>query len=587
MSANDSPTMILDHTLGQLERAELLKRSPERIEPGYAFKHALLQDTAYTSLLKNERKRLHRVIGETLEREYPNALDENAALLTRHFTEAGDDFKTLEYGMCAGDAAARVYAQAEAIEHYRVALDAAQRLNADRETIIALVTKLGRMHELRDEYTNALDTYARLIELARTRGDLHFELASLMLQATLRATPTAVFNPTIGQNILDRALALARALNDGAAQAKILWNLLLLNGFTGRHRAAVEFGEQSLALARQLNLKTQIAYTLNDIGNYGYFSDGQPDRARAALAEARTLWRDLEILPMLADNLNNSGILEYIWGDYANAKRFSDEALVVSERIGSLWGQMLARTFRGVLEGEDGDYGAALSQLEMAYDLAQRTGSAILLIAATNLALAYTSVGEIERAFAIIQIADHDIEIPLYRTPAKAALAYLCFLHGQVERAQTILRAAHPTQQVEMEFSYLPGIIAEGEIGLALGRAEAVAEYMGAVTSNLMTFGISNFVADAELYRARALIVCNRFEEARAAFARGEEFARQLPSRRVLWQIYAHWANFERTQQNFARAETLHQQARALIDSIAATLPEKYRAGFLQSGILH
>lgn len=571
--------MDISFRLAQLETTELVRRLQE-IEEAYLFKHALVQDTAYSSLLKNERKRLHRMIGETLEREYPQALEENAALLTKHYAEAGDDAKTCEYGERAGDVDARVFAKPEAIEHYRTALGAAVRLGAERETIIQLATKLGRQYELSDDYTRALETYGSLSALASTRHDSHLELAGLVLQATVRATPTPVFDPHTGQEICDRALALARQLEDGAAEAKILWNLLLLNGFAGSPAAAVDYGEQSLALARKLNLKTQIAYTLNDVGIYGYFANGQPAKARETMAQARELWRELEILPMLGDNLNNSGILEYVWGNYTQARAFSDEALQVSERIGSSWGQILAHTFRGVHDSEMGKEGAALDELEIAYEMALRAGAGILIIVVTNLAIAYSMVGEIQRGYEVIQVADHDIEIPLYRAPAKAALAYLTFLHGEPERAEKILAEAHPPSKAELEFSYLPSIIAEGEIGLAQGRPERVIEYMGELATGLIAYGIHTFVADADLYRGRALTQLEKYDEARAAFERGCARATQLGSVRVLWQICAHWSQMERANNNLARAAELEAEAQALSAAIALSLPVKYRAPF-------
>jgi len=570
--------MELAALLAQLERNQLV-RALEQNE--YLFKHALVQDTAYASLLKNERKRLHRAIGKALEREEPNAQNESAALLAKHFLEAGDDAEILMYATRAGDAEARIFAKAEALEHYRAALDAALRLDSERETIIALVTKLGRMYELRDEYTRALETYRGLIELARERNDARLELAGLLLQAVLRATPTALFDPRRGREICDRALALARALKDGAAEAKTLWCLLLLNGFTGNARAAVEYGEQSLALARQLNLKMQSAYTLNDLANYGYFAVGQSEKSRAASAAAQALWRDLEILPMLADNLNSAGVLEYCWGDYARAQVLSDQALEISERIGSLWGQGLARSFRGLRLIEAGAYGRALDELRRGYEIARQTGTGIALIAATNLALAYTFVGEIELGYRVIQIAQTEIEIPLYRAPAKAALAYLVFLRGEPERAQSILQDAHRHAQAELEFSYMPSIIVQGEIGLARGREAQVVEYMETLAAYLIQLGLESFIADADLYRGRALARLRHFAAARAAFERAQSYAARVGSRRALWQIYARWSQFERAQKNVERANELDARAYTLIDSIAATLPEEYRAGFL------
>lgn len=574
--------MNLTSPLTQLQAIELIRRLND-LDPAYMIRHALVQDTAYSSLLKNERRRLHRLIGQTLEQIYPDAIQENAALLARHFVEAGDDTKILEYAACAGDAEARLYAKTEAIEHYNTALNAAFRLQVPRETLVELITKLGRMYELRDEYSKAEDIYTLLTDEAKRRNDPAMELAALLLQATQRSTPTAIFDPRIGQEICDRALVLARELNDGKAEAKILWNLLLLNGFTGRYNEAVFYGEQSLALARKLNLKTQIAYTLNDIGNYGYFASGQPQKSRETLTEARGLWRELGILPMLSDNLNNSGILEYIWGDYAQAKLFSDEALEVSEQIGNLWGMGLARAFRGQQLAEAGNYGAALTELEMAYELVRSTGSGIMIIAATNLALAYGLLGEIAKGGTIIQVADREIEIPLYRAPAKAALAYLTFLNGDVALAETILQDAHPPAHAELEFSYLPSILAEGEIGLARGRAVQVAEYSSTLASNLRAFGISSFVADAELYYGRALIQLGQHAEASAAFARGVEVAERIGSDRVLWQLWGQWARAEQTQGNFERAQELETKARTLLERIANTLPESYRKLFLET----
>lgn len=297
------------------------------------------------------------------------------------------------------------------------------------------------------------------------------------------------------------------------------------------------------------------------------------------------MWRELEVPPMLADNLNNSAILEYIWGDYAGAQQLYDEALEISERIGSAWGQMLAHAFRGTCQAEIGNYGTALTELQTAYAIARRMNLGITIIAATNLALAYAGVGEIQLGKQVIEIADHEIEIPLYRAPAKAALAYLVFLNGEEERAELILQDAHPRSQGGLEFSYLPSIIAEGEIGLARGNTARVIEYMEALATILVRFGIKSFVADTDMYRARALARQRRFAEARAAFERAETYATEIGSQRALWQIYAHWARWEHVQGNTARANELGQQACILIDQIAATLPETHRTYFQQQAL--
>lgn len=571
--------------LSTLETSDLVRRLADA-DLAFIIKHALVQDTAYGSLLKNERKRLHRLCGEALEELYPEGRSDNAARLAQHFAEAGDDTKLALYAAWAGDDAARIYATEEALRQYKAALEAALRINASSPEIIELSTKLGRLYELKNDTPNALAAYARLSDLAVERNDPSCELASLMLQATLRATPTSAFDPIQGQEILDRALALARELNDGPAQAKILWNLLLLNGFTGRHAAAIAYGEQSLALARVLNLKLQTAYTLNDLANYGYFSAGHPEAARASSAEARAMWRELDNLPMLSDNLNNSGIIEYLMGNMAQAQIYSDEALQVSERTENAWGIVLARSFRGCLAYEAGNFGSALTEFQIALALSRSQDLGIGIITCTNLALLYAALGEIKAGRELMQFAEGEVGIVLYRAPSKATLAYLAFLNRDLEGAEMYIREAQPRSREELEFSYLPNILANGEYYLSRGEGQECLAVMQDILERLSSHGLGTHLADAELYLARAYQLLGDYERARRSYARSEQAAQQVGSRRALLSIYIHWAQLEHAENQIERAGALALRAGTLRSEIAATLPERYRQSFIMTNPL-
>lgn len=88
--------------------------------------------------MKHDRARLHRVVGEAIERTYPDRLDENAARLARHYAEAGEDAKTFQFSVRAGDVAARVNANPEAIRHCTRALETAERLAIEPEALTAV-----------------------------------------------------------------------------------------------------------------------------------------------------------------------------------------------------------------------------------------------------------------------------------------------------------------------------------------------------------------------------------------------------------------------------------------------------------------
>lgn len=251
--------------------------------------------------------------------------------------------------------------------------------------------------------------------------------------------------------------------------------------------------------------------------------------------------------------------------------------------MNSNWGISLARTFRGSVAFEAGDYGAALEELQIANEIGARTGVGIRYLPAMILSLLLASIGDIDAGNRVIQVARGEIGISLYRAPPKAALAYLTFLRGDLASALELLEAARTAGGGKLEFSYLPSIIAEGEIGLAIGQAERVIEYTRTIVTGLLTRDLKSFVPDAEMYCGRALVTLERFDEARGAFARGYELAQELGSRRALWQICAHWAALEGTEGNLERAAALHTESAARVEAIAATLMGRYREGFLST----
>src|SRR5262245_13552756 len=107
-------SLQLASALGKLETSGLVWCVQSEPELEYLFRHALIQDAAYESMLRADRRTLHRAVGETLEGLYADQLDDIAAVLARHFVEAGDDGRALRYYSRAGDVAARAFANREA-----------------------------------------------------------------------------------------------------------------------------------------------------------------------------------------------------------------------------------------------------------------------------------------------------------------------------------------------------------------------------------------------------------------------------------------------------------------------------------------
>jgi len=122
--------MIAHQQLEILEASALISLVQRQPELEYLFRHVLVQEAAYSSLLHADRRRLHKIVAQALESLFADRLDAHAGLLAEHFHEAADDEKTAEYAARAGDAAARIFAHPEARGHYARALEALSRLPA-------------------------------------------------------------------------------------------------------------------------------------------------------------------------------------------------------------------------------------------------------------------------------------------------------------------------------------------------------------------------------------------------------------------------------------------------------------------------
>ena len=165
----------------------------------YAFKHALMRDAAYRSLLDRDRTRLHRVIAFVVNAQFRSLAESQPELLAFHFTEAGIDADALRYWESAARQAAARSAHVEAINHVASALAVLTRIPRDKN---------------------------------RDRVELRLQL----LLAT-RLIATEGYGADRVERVYVRAMELANALEDEAALMKVLL------GLEGYHFARADFAK--------------------------------------------------------------------------------------------------------------------------------------------------------------------------------------------------------------------------------------------------------------------------------------------------------------------------------------------------------
>jgi class 3 adenylate cyclase/pimeloyl-ACP methyl ester carboxylesterase len=189
-AAAGRPAVEVSEALDQLVAAELIFRRRMAPEATYTFKHALVQETAYRSLLRGRRQLLHRNIAEFLEHRSPQTAELQPELLAHHFQEAGLAEPAAAYWLRAARRAKERYANKEAAAHLRKCLDVAaaaeNRPTRLSTTSVEALLLLGDLAGLTEDLEQANACYHQALDLA---GD---EPTRVLIQNKLHCPKTAL-----------------------------------------------------------------------------------------------------------------------------------------------------------------------------------------------------------------------------------------------------------------------------------------------------------------------------------------------------------------------------------------------------------
>lgn len=580
----------VSNQLTYLESADLLRLAQTQPELAYLFRHALVQEAAYTVLLQADRKRLHQQAGESLERLYPDRLDELAAQLGRHFALAGDYPRALHYLTLAGDAAMRVYANIEAVAYYTFALDTAGK-QADSSQLTHLYNRRGRALELNSQYAAALANYEQMEQAALSHANRPMELAAVMGQATIHTTANPVTDTTAGQSLLAKALHLAQELEDQATQARILWNLMLLNVLTGGDPVErLQHGEAALHLAQQLQLQELTAFIHHDLW-YTYGAVGQYEKVVNSLAEAAALWRQLGNMGMLAATLCRRYLTALAVGQLQPAIAYSQEAFQLAQASNDLESLALSRFHVGWAYLHLGRPAEAINAMQEALAIGEPIHNiTVLTCSRADLGYFYGLFGRIQPGIQLAQAAAHmaETEFPFILPWVLPTLSRLYLLQGDPDQATATLARAGSYQLVKQQVSFFPISwitfgLAEIELALAQQAYDLAVTLADRLITDMQTGSLHLALAEAFHLKSKALLVLGRRQESYLTLQAGRQEAEAIGSRWALWPILIALAELEVEQGNPSEAKLLRQAAEEIIISIASHIsPAELRAAFLQ-----
>jgi tetratricopeptide (TPR) repeat protein len=369
---------MTDTQLDTLEAKGLVRVAAYQPELEYLFRHALVQDAAYESLLKQERRALHRTVGEALEQLYPDRRGELAAVLAMHFEEAGDTDRAVRYAMEAAEYALDRFAISEAFSLFERAGAMLPPPTPDEDAELRKLRIRIALGEARAgfTFTTPTDAIARLepyVADAERLGDLRL-LADLYLHLALargnRGERSAT-SPEL-EHALRRVSELGEALHDPAISALPK----ALNGinhvFTGEIREGLAELEEAIPVLEGRHDFVVASFALG-VRAIGYSRLGDFPRAEESAKRASDVAEGGDLIAKL-DALIAESSVRSAKGDLAGAVPLAQKCTAWSEETGATACMVASNFVLGDAFLRQGKYDEAKAALERGNEISALTG---------------------------------------------------------------------------------------------------------------------------------------------------------------------------------------------------------------------
>jgi predicted ATPase len=407
----------LQEALRRLVEAGLVFQRGVPPSAEYLFKHALVQDTAYSTLLRGPRQALHRRIAEALEQRFPDLVETRPEVLAHHYGEAAIADKGIAYWHRAGEISVAKSAVLEATAQLRKGLSLLERLPETRERkqleldihvslTAALMAGKGYANP---EVVAALERANRLVtETGAVGTSLHFSVLFGLWVST--------FNGGKISAALEHA---ANFLSSAQSQPssgpllnghRILAHSLMLSG---DYRAALAHVETATPLYRPDEHRDSAFRYGQDIGvtafvmlSWALWHCGYPDQSTRAADRALERSRELGHAHTLSHALCLAGMGAVFARDVATVYAYGNDCLALASEHGFAQWMAWGRILQGWADAQKGEVTTGIARIRDGLAAAEATGArAVTPLFLTLLAEALVLAGKIEEALVILDDA--------------------------------------------------------------------------------------------------------------------------------------------------------------------------------------
>jgi class 3 adenylate cyclase/tetratricopeptide (TPR) repeat protein len=472
----------LDDSLADLRALEFIYEKTLFPDLEYVFKHALVQDVAYGSLLKPRRRLLHALVGRAMEELYADRLDDHVAELAHHFAQGEEWPQAFHYARRAADHARAIFANREAIHFYTEALEAAGRMSprpGDAD-LMTIYEARGSVWHLMSSYDQAVADFEVMQQTAARLGDRVKEGEALCNQAGSHWWRFSEAYKGLVEKCAREAMVIAEETGDERILARGLYSLAMVDQKAGSLRQADAKLLRSVEICRRRTLTGPLITDLTWLGTHAMWR-GDYERSITLAREAADLadashegFYELVALCVLCNA--HAGL-----GEWDLAFKVLDKVSQKSKERENKYGIARGLNTNGWLHHQLGDLRQALELDRAALDFGRTAKlSNPEIYSIINLAEDHFALGEIGPARGILtetaerlRIGHFDSHRWKWQMRVALMLARVLLLERDLDgAARQLAEALEIAERTESRRQMAEAYRIRGEIWLAAGRVE-------------------------------------------------------------------------------------------------------------------
>jgi len=547
-------------------------RSAVADEREFAFRQTLTRDVAYGLLPRTQRARAHAEAARWLEARVGERVEEVIEVLAEHVRLAGDDARAAAYLRRAANKARRLYANADAIRLFELALESAGKAGLPLRDVALIYHGRGEVYQLQGDYRAALVDFEAGLSAARLAED---QAVEALLENRVGFVHHRELRLDEAEAHFSRAVVLARQAGDRQTLGLSLIDLANVAWDRGEMGADHPMLAEGIGLLRGAGDLSGVARGLNLLG-MAYFGAGDGAQAIAAAEEALAAARQAGDKSKEATSLSYLSIINRYLGRYQETLRYGQEALDLAKTIGDRRREVFTISF--IVPGliALGQWGEAFRLLDGVLRLLREYAKIHLPFIYGYAGLLAYELGDFAAARDDLAQASNVGTVP---NPGWQQLGIL----AEVYRTRLDGDRAAENDALDRMLALRWGVFVPDDIEILLpvteallevGRTEDARRFLAARRPDVMKWGASVYLAALAIAEALVAVEDGRVKEANVLLDEavrqsqaGEDVTTELRARERRWQL---------------RSLPEDRVAlRRLLQRIADSLPEERRAIFL------